>query len=98
MAWTILSACAEYFMTITESSAAQGPMAYTAEPATLGHTTSPSGAAGLSGLIEVASSASARAQIGLTESSVVLAVCTEGHPNAAAIGKLMALRNQAVRA
>lgn len=98
MAWTILSTAAEYFMTIAESGAAEGMAAYASEPATRGQTTTPSGAAGLSGLIEAASSASARTQLGLTDRSVVLAVCTETHPTHAPMGKLMTLRKQVVHA
>lgn len=98
MAWTILQSAAEFFMTIEDSDAAEGVAAYALEPATLGAATTPSGAAGLGGLIRVASSADARERIGINASSVVLAVCSERSPDRAAIESLVATWRQGARA
>ena len=52
MAWTVLRRAADFFITIADASAEAGVAAYAAEPAIGGRATTPSGAAGLSGLIE----------------------------------------------
>lgn len=97
MAWTILGSAAEFFVTIDDSSAAEGVSAFALEPATFGRVTTPSGAAGLGGLIDVATSVEARARIGLNERSVVLAICSERPPDLAALASLVADGRQAVR-
>jgi diaminopropionate ammonia-lyase len=97
MAWTILKNAAEFFMTIDDNCAADGIKAYALEPATGMCATTPSGAAGLGGLIAAAMSVEARTSIGLNEDSIVLAVCSERRPDLAALESLMSARRQAVR-
>lgn len=97
MAWTILQSAAEYFVAIEDASAAAGVEAFRAEPATRGRITTPSGAAGLGGLIEVASAADARKLVGLDEHSVVLAICSEQPPDLPAFERLIASRRAATR-
>ncbi len=97
MAWTILQTAAEFFMTIEDSSAGAAMEAYALEPATYAQATTPSGAAGLGGLIEAAGSREMRELIGLDENSVILTVCSERRPDRAALEALMSTRRQAVR-
>ena len=98
MAWTILQSAGDFFMTIEDAAASAGMHAFATEPATGARATTPSGAAGLAGLIEAAASAEVRQLIGLNERSVVLTVCSEQLPNRAALEALIASRPQAVRA
>lgn len=83
MAWTILRTAADAFMVIDDPVAAAGAQAFTAG---LDHApaTSPSGAAGLAGLIHAARDVELRTALGLDERSIVLTVCTEGRPDPAA--------------
>jgi diaminopropionate ammonia-lyase len=80
MAWTILKTAADFFMVIDDRTAAVGARAFAAGMNDAGHTT-PSGGAGLAGLIRAAQDGELRAALGLDETSVVLTVCTEGRPD-----------------
>lgn len=84
MAWTVLNTAADLFMLIDDRTAAAGARAFGAGTNEAGLTT-PSGGAGIGGLIKAASYADLRTAIGLGESSVVLTVCTEGPPDPAAL-------------
>lgn len=97
MAWTILRSAADYFVTIADSGAGQGVAAFDRE---LGgrRSTTPSGAAGLSGLIEVAADPTARSLVGIDERSVILTVCSESSPDIMAMHTLLASMRQAVPA
>jgi diaminopropionate ammonia-lyase family len=97
MAWTILRSAADYFVTITDSGAEEGVAAYGREQAA-GRSTTPSGAAGLSGLMEVAADPAARALVGIDERSVILTVCSESRPDLPAMRALLASMRQAVPA
>lgn len=97
MAWTILRSAADYFVTITDCGAEQGVAAYGREQAT-GRSTTPSGAAGLSGLIKVASDPTSRALVGIDERSVILTVCSESKPDLQAMRAMLASMRQAVPA
>lgn len=87
MAWTVLQTAADHVLVIDDSVAAAGARAFAAGLDTPAHT-SPSGGAGLGGLIQAASSSGLRREIGLDETSVVLTVCTEGRPDLAAAQQL----------
>lgn len=97
MAWTILQSAADYFVTIADSGAEQGVAAYGREQAA-GRSTTPSGGAGLSGLIKVASDPAARALVGIDERSVILTVCSESRPDLQAMRSMLASMRQAVPA
>lgn len=98
MAWTILRSAGDYFMTIEDEAASAGMEAFATEPDVRGRATTPSGAAGLAGLIEAAGRADVRQLIGLNERSVVLTVCSEQLPKRSALEALLATRSQAVLA
>jgi diaminopropionate ammonia-lyase len=98
MAWTILETAAEFFVTIEDSTAGSGVAAFAQEPVTFGRATTPSGAAGLGGLIEAATAKEARARIGLGRHSVVLAICSERLPDCTELAALVSTGRQAVRA
>jgi diaminopropionate ammonia-lyase len=97
MAWTILRSAADYFVTITDAGAEQGVAAYGREQSA-GRSTTPSGAAGLSGLIKVASDRAARELVGINERSVLLTVCSESRPDLQAMRAMLASMRQAVPA
>lgn len=83
MAWTILATAADFFMVIDDHTAAAGAQAFGAGLNGMVQTT-PSGGAGLAGLIRAAEAADLRTAVGLDQDSVVLTVCTEGRPDPAA--------------
>jgi len=91
MAWTILATTADFFMTIDEATAAAGVVAVTSDPAAPDRETTPSGAAGIAGLIEAALDSRTRAEIGLDDRSVVLCVCTESIPDPKGVEPILAL-------
>jgi diaminopropionate ammonia-lyase len=97
MAWTILRLAADYFLTIGETCAQQGVQAYGSEYPT-GRMTTPSGAAGLSGLIEATADRDVRALLGIDERSVVLTVCSESPPDLEAMRALLGSMRQALPA
>jgi diaminopropionate ammonia-lyase len=84
MAWTILKTAADFFMVIDDRTAAVGARAFAAETKDVGQTT-PSGGAGLAGLIRASLDVELRTALGLDEKSVVLTVCTEGRPDPVAV-------------
>lgn len=97
MAWTVLQTAADFFMLIDDPAAAAGAGAFNSEMKDAAHTT-PSGGAGIGGLIKAASCTDLRAAIGLDENSVVLTVCTEGPPDGAAAAAAFERVRPALRA
>ena len=81
MAWAILEKAADYFMTIEDVDADVAAIEYNTAVHSDGLRTTPSGAAGLAGLIKAATVPSIRAELGLASDSVVLTICTESPPN-----------------
>ncbi len=81
MAWTILKTAADHFMVIDDAWAARGQRALAEAWTWRGFATTPSGGAGVAGLMKAASDPALRRAVGLEGNSVVLTVCTEGPPD-----------------
>jgi diaminopropionate ammonia-lyase len=84
MAWAILEKSADFFMTIEDDQAENAAAKYNLALGHDGSGTTPTGAAGLGGLIKAATSPGLRKELGLSAQSKALVVCTESAPDAAA--------------
>ena len=88
MAWSILEKAADYFMTVRDVDADLAVIEYNNAIGSADLGTTPSGAAGLAGLIKAALAPTIRSELGLDSGSKVLAICTESSPDPLAAARL----------